>query len=122
MKKIMLLTCLLAFAFAGTFAQTAAATQGTKIEGYTAKSPAELAKTETDNLNATVQLTAEQYSKVLEVNKQFFTQAQPGNSSTPPAMLGNDRDSKIKAILTSEQYKKLEAVKTKANESNKLAK
>jgi hypothetical protein len=113
MKKIMLVTCLLAFAFTGLFAQAAAATQGTKIEGYSAQSPAERAKTETDNLNATVQLTAEQYSKVLEVNKQFFTQTQSGNSSTPAALQANDREAKIKAILTATQYKKLQAAKAK---------
>lgn len=111
MKKFMLATCLFSFAAAGLFAQNA--TQGTKIEGYSMASPAEMAKSETDKLNSTIQLTPDQYNKILEINKQFFTQPKASTGSTTPVQLANDRDSKIKALLTSAQLVKLQKAQTK---------
>jgi hypothetical protein len=114
MKKFMLCNLLFIAAFSTVFAQSAT-TQDSKIEGYVAKSPSEHAKDATDKLNETVKLSPEQYSKILEVNRQFFTNAQPGATNTSPAQLGNERESKIKAILTADQYKKLGAAKEKTN-------
>jgi hypothetical protein len=107
MKKIIFITFLLVFASKGIFAQTAG--KGTPIEGYKATSPADRAKAATDKLNQTVQLSAEQYDKVLQINKDFFAQAQPGN--LPAAKLATDRDNKVKALLSAGQVQKLNAAK-----------
>ena len=112
MKKIIFTACLLAFASQGIFAQEAA-TKGTPIEGYSAKSPAENAQEATDKLNETVQLSKEQYSKVLQINKDFYGQPEAGQGSLPPAKRANDREDKIKAVLTAAQQQKLSAARPK---------
>ncbi len=112
MKKIILIACLVAFATQGMFAQEAA-TKGIPIEGYSAKSPAEQAKDAADKLNATVQLSAEQYNKVLLLNKDFYSQPVAGQGNLPPAKRANDLEEKIKAVLTPEQQQKLIASRPK---------
>jgi hypothetical protein len=109
MKKNLFVFCLLVFAATGIFAQEGA--QGTKIEGYSAMSPAERAKDATDKLNQTVQLSAEQYSKVLEINKDFYGKVQTGTGNLPAVKSANERDSKVKALLTPAQVQKLNAAK-----------
>jgi len=75
------------------------------------------AKDATDKINATAQLSKEQYAKVLDVNTNFFTQREAlrGNggqaSEDAPVKikeLAKDRETKLKAILTPEQWQKVQ--------------
>ena len=109
MKRLLFISCLLAFSVNGIFAQSA--DKATKIEGYSAKSPEDRAKEATDRLGQKVKLTPEQYNQILDINIDFYRKVQAGNGSLPPVKASSDRDSKVKALLTPAQVQKLDAAK-----------
>jgi hypothetical protein len=69
----------------------------------------------TDRMNQTAQLTPDQYAKVLQINKDYQTQREAFGS--PKEMTdeqrnqmraaAKDREAKIKAVLTPEQWQKV---------------
>ena len=80
-------------------------------------SAADRAKDATDKINATAQLSKEQYARVLDVNTNFFTQrealrangGQPDEDARAKMKdLAKDRETKLKAILTPEQWQKVQ--------------
>ena len=110
MKKLLFITCLIAFISAGLFAQ--AASQSTPALEKSYKSAEEHAKMETDNLNKAVPLSTEQYAKVLDINKKFFAQPRATGGKTP-AQMANEREKDIKAVLTNDQLQTLNNSKAK---------
>ena len=118
MKKTIILSAAMAFATFGAFAQEAktATTTTTKTE---AKKPQvtvdERAKRQADKINATVQLNAVQYAKVLEVTKNFAGQKEALRTSSAPGedlkakfkALGQQEEEQLKSILTADQFTKL---------------
>ncbi len=82
-------------------------------------SPDERAKRQTDRLNESAQLTPDQYAQVLQVNKDFMIQRDAASAGAPPNQMTpdqrnqmrnmqKDRDAKIKAILTPDQWQKVQ--------------
>ena len=79
-------------------------------------------------MNTLVTLTPDQYTKVLEVNTTFNSQREAlRGSGGPPSeenkskfkALAEERDAKLKAILTADQWKKREeAHKAQMNNMN----
>ena len=102
MKKIICLILLLSFMVAGIFAQ--AASKGSAKETMQQQPPFERAKAITDKINAVVQLSPEQYERVLKVFKTFYTQGTASERTGKPKA---DRDKKLQAILTAEQLQNL---------------
>ncbi|MDB5281058.1 MAG: hypothetical protein JWO06_133 [Bacteroidota bacterium] len=115
MKKNLILTFAMAIMTLATFAQeTPAPARGEK---HPNASPQERAKQATDKLNGVVKLSTDQYTKVLEANTNFFTQRAalrgaggPPSDETKTKMkaLMDDREAKVKAILSADQWKKKE--------------
>ena len=76
----------------------------------------ERAKDATDKINATAQLSKDQYTKVLDVNTNFFTQrealrasgGQDDDTRVKMKELAKDRETKLKAILSPEQWQKVQ--------------
>ena len=130
MNKSIIMTIVLALTAGLTYAQDnkpAPVPPGARSEqGRAHGTPQERAKQATDRLNGLVTLTADQYQKVLEVNINFNTQkealrvngGQPGEDMRSKVkVLSEDRDTKLKAILTADQWKKRdEARKAQMNE------
>jgi hypothetical protein len=87
------------------------------------------AKQATERLHSTVQLTPEQYAKVLAINKDFFTQREaqrtsPNGGADMKASargLAKDREDKIKAVLTPEQIKKQEEARATQQQNGHMA-
>jgi uncharacterized protein YneF (UPF0154 family) len=78
-------------------------------------SAAERAKEATEKINTAATLSKEQYAKVLDVNTNFFTQrdalrangGQTDEDRSKMRELAKDRETKLKAILTPEQWQKV---------------
>lgn len=82
--------------------------------------PEQRAKQATDRLNATAGLSKEQYDKIMEINKNFFTQrealrnenagqsADNNNGREKMRAMAKERMDKINAILTPEQQQKVQ--------------
>ena len=120
MKKTIILSAAMAFATFGAFAQqanTAAPSQAkaAKIVGTVE----ERAKIQVDKLNGIAQLTPDQYTKVLDLTKTVITKkdqlrASGDQGDDRRAQLKSLRDqeeSQLKAILTPEQFAKIQAAR-----------
>jgi hypothetical protein len=67
----------------------------------------------TDNMKTELKLTDEQYGKVLEINKSFAEKASEARKSTTDKAVAKEavkghneeRETKLKAVLTEEQFK-----------------
>jgi hypothetical protein len=83
------------------------------------------AKKITDNMKEDLSLTADQYKKVYDINFEFLTKAKDEKNAVKATgaklqkkdkvkelkVIGQDREAKLKAVLTEEQFKKFEATK-----------
>ena len=117
MKKNIIITALMALMAIGVYAQgqddRPAPGPGGKESNLSVD---ERAKRQTDKLSALVELTPDQYNKVLAINKDFIAQRAalkpaPGQEMSEEARekskeLNKAKDEKIKAVLTPGQAKK----------------
>jgi len=118
MKKTIILSAALAFATFGAFAQEAQGT-ATPKPVRTQGTVEDRAKAQVAKINNTVQLSPEQYNKVLELTKNFIAQkdALRANNTAGDDMkskfraLREQEESQLKAILTPEQFTKLQAAR-----------
>jgi hypothetical protein len=114
MKKIIFITLFTAFTSVGVFAQSANGNVGFST-GQQGQDPAtdQRAKDETDKLNNIVQLTADQYPKALQINRNFFYQVRSMSSVSTkgPAKAAYGRDQQLKSILLPDQINLLQAAK-----------
>lgn len=101
---------------------------------------AEGAKRATDKMKTELSLTDAQYPKVEQINKEFMEKAKESRSITDKTerekgvkAFSDERDAKLKAVLTDEQFKqysdkkaerlqKLAKVKTRTLENPKMSK
>lgn len=80
--------------------------------------PQERAKRETDDLKTPLQLTPDQYNKILAANTEFFTAraAYKASGKTPQEghddfkKIHDDRKAKVDAVLTPEQRKQYDQI------------
>ena len=116
MKKTIILSVAMAFATFGAFAQEAnQQPHPARVQG----SVEDRAKAQVDRMNATVQLSADQYSKVLDLTKNFIGQrdavrasgAQGDDMKTKMKALRDQEETQLKAILTPDQFAKLQAAR-----------
>ncbi len=120
MKKTIFLSAALAFASFGAFAQTAAGNPKVNTE--------ERAKRQTDKINEAVQLTPDQYKKVLEISKTYADQrealrasAQGEDFKAKVKELGQKERAELKKVLTPAQFEKLQAQKKEDHANRKAA-
>lgn len=130
MKKTIITATAVLFTAIGAFAQSMTQQAAPNAQAgspqqmqHTMPSPEERAKRMSDQMNTAVQLTPEQYKKVMDVNKDFmakmdaFRTANQANQGQAQAGAANNRgaqfkqmmeekDTKLKAILTPEQWQK----------------
>ena len=79
----------------------------------------ERAKSQADKINSTVQLSADQYTKVLDLTKNFIGQkdavrssgAQGDDMKTKFKAIREQEEAQLKAILTADQFAKLQAAR-----------
>ena len=121
MKKTSLLTILIAFMAMSTFAQTPAQapTQAPASGPRTMPTPEERAQRQTDRMKTDLNLTPEQYQKVLAINKDFITQNEALRAANKGQMseeskakfqeLRKTKDDKTIAVLTAEQRTKYQS-------------
>ena len=117
MKKTIILSAAMAFATFGAFAQEAgtATPHPTKVQGAVE----DRAKSQVEKINGMVQLSPDQYTKVMDVIKNSISQKDALRSSGTQGedmkakfkALREEEQAKLKAILTPEQFAKLEAAK-----------
>jgi hypothetical protein len=121
MKKTIILSVAMAFATFGAFAQEAnsSATQQQPHAARTQGTVDERAKGQVDRINSAVQLSADQYTKVLDLTKNFIGQkdalrasgAQGDDMKAKMKTLKEQESAQLKAILTPDQFAKLQAAK-----------
>lgn len=128
MKKVLFSTMLIAGFATASFAQDALSTteEATTARVQTGSSPDEMAKVITERVHAIVNLSPDQYTKVLEIAKTAVGEQNTGMTAASSSLSATrttanddaagvavrpltDRLEKIKAVLTKEQVKKLEA-------------
>jgi len=128
-KKIIMASLVILSAFGSTALmaqdQSMPATQqatpatGQPVQARQMPSAADRAKKQTDRLNEQVQLTPDQYAKVLQINTDFQTQRDATSSAGPKQPLtpeqrdqmrnaAKGRMDKINAVLTPEQQQKMQ--------------
>lgn len=117
MKKTIILSAAMAFATFGAFAQEAgtATPRPARVQG-TAE---DRAKAQVDKINATVQLSADQLTKVTDVIKNSIAEkdalrssgAQGEDMKAKFKAIRDKEQAQLKAILTPEQFGKLEAAR-----------
>jgi periplasmic protein CpxP/Spy len=121
MKKTIFMTVLMALSAFGSNAlmaqaNSAAPAQQSAQQGRPMPSAQDRAKRMTDRMNQTAQLTPDQYAKVLQINKDFQAQRDALGSNKQMTddqrnqmrAAAKDRDAKIKAVLTPEQWQKVQ--------------
>jgi hypothetical protein len=109
MKKIIFASVLFVFVSGAVSAQIGYNTQPTPEQSANIESRA---KEETDKLNSIVQLSSDQYSQVLQVHRNYFSQlSHSAGAGRPAARLGANREQQLKGILTSDQWQRLQAAK-----------
>ncbi|HWB64182.1 MAG TPA: hypothetical protein VG603_11765, partial [Chitinophagales bacterium] len=122
MKKTIILTLVMAMATIGAFAQETAA-PAAKQAALTVE---QKAKKQTDKLSAIVNLTPDQYQKVMDINKDFITKREALRSSgtemtdeqiAQNKTLAKEREQKIMALLTPAQKKAIDAAKEEKKEN-----
>jgi len=118
MKKTLFLSMAMAFVTFTAFAQeNAAAAPHAQMQGK--MTVEERAKRQTDRINATAQLSTDQYNKVLEINKNFAGQKDALRASGTQGedlkaqfkALNDKQEAAVKAVLTADQYAKVQAAK-----------
>jgi periplasmic protein CpxP/Spy len=124
MKKTIILSMAMAFATFGAFAQESAAPGAATPQGQMKPrgTVEERAKVQADRINATAQLSTDQYAKVLELTKSSITQreairasgAQGDDMKAKMKDLRTQDEAKLKAILTPEQYEKVQTARKEA--------
>lgn len=115
MKKTIFLTVTMALATFGAFAQQEAGTATPRARATVE----ERAKMQADRINTTVQLTPDQYTKVLDIIKNFAAQKDALRKAGPPSdetkakmkTLNQQEEAQINTILTPAQSAKLQAVR-----------
>ncbi len=120
MKKTIILSAAMAFATFGAFAQQANITATQQPHPVRAQGSVEdRAKNQVDRMSATVQLTPEQYTKVMEVTKNFIGQrdalrtsgSQGDDMKAKFKALKEQEETQLKAILTPDQFTRLVAAR-----------
>ena len=101
MEKIICLILLLTVTTVGIFAQSVPKVSAK--ETIERRSPAERAQATTDKINAAVQLSPDQYSKILDVIKKYRS----ANPNSDVKGQKDAMDNRIKAILTRTQWEQL---------------
>jgi protein CpxP len=118
MKKTLFLSMAMAFVTFTAFAQeNAAAAPHGQMQGK--MTVEERAKRQTDRINATAQLSTDQYNKVLEINKNFAGQKDALRASGTQGedlkakfkALSEQQEAAVKAVLTADQYAKVQAAR-----------
>jgi len=104
MKKFLFLTACLVFTTSGIFAQS---TDPNVQGGQAVESPQIRAQSSTDKINAVAQLTQDQYAKVLQVNRSFFSRARAGGPGVAAARLEEWREQQLKGIISPDQFQKV---------------
>jgi hypothetical protein len=104
MKKIIVLALGL-LAGAGVFAQSA---DGGIQNEQTSINPAARAQENTDKINAVAQLTQDQYSKVLQINHNFYNQIRTVGAGRS-ARLVAWRNQQIQAAVNPDQFQKIQS-------------
>ena len=118
MKKTIFLSMAMAFVTFTAFAQenAAVASHGQMQSKMTVE---ERAKRQTDRITAVAQLSTDQYNKVLAINKDFAAQKDALRASATQGddmkakfkALTEKQDAAVKAVLTADQYAKVEAAR-----------
>ena len=117
MKKTIILSAAMAFASFGAFAQESNGTATPQVHPTrTQGTVEERAKSQVDRISSTVQLTPDQYTKVLDVTKNFIGQRDAIRTSGAPSddmkakmkALREQEETQLKGILTPEQFAKLQ--------------
>lgn len=117
MKKQILMAlvvvCTTTFIYAQSIVETSKAAQGT---GQRAQlTPEERSRRFADKVNSTVQLSPEQYQRVMDLNMELINQRKAakavqgksnGNNHDEFKAMIQQRNEKLKSILTSEQWQK----------------
>jgi peptidoglycan hydrolase CwlO-like protein len=120
MKKTIILSAAMAFATFGAFAQQANSSAAQQPHQVRAQGTVEeRAKSQADKINSTVQLSADQYTKVLDLTKNFIGQkdavrssgAQGDDMKTKFKAIREQEEAQLKAILTADQFAKLQAAR-----------
>jgi periplasmic protein CpxP/Spy len=130
MKKILFALCI-ACAFTPAMAQNVAADaqkSGARKEARAKKSPEERAKHRTEVLKQKLNLTADQYTKVLAVNMEVMKRRQALKAQNPKPdkaafkEIGAYRRQQFAAILTPAQMKQLKAFQAEQRQKHKQRK
>lgn len=117
MKKTIILSAAMAFATFGAFAQQANGTATPKQATMQPQTSVEdRAKRQVDKMSAAVQLTPEQYMKVMDLTKNFIGQrdalrasgAQGDDMKAKFTALRQQEETQLKTILTPDQFTKLQ--------------
>ena len=114
MKKIAFIILLAAFSSTGSFAQSGSGNISFNTNPQVSSATVDAqAKDETDKLNNIVQLTSDEYSKALQINKNFFAQigSTPSVTSKGHARAAYGREQQLKTLLTSDQWQMLQNAK-----------
>lgn len=125
MKKTLFLCAVIALVTSSLFARELRITpiaQGRSMQQGTVE---ERARKQTDAMNATAQLTPEQYKKVMDIKKNFIGQrdavrksgAQGEDLRAKFKAIGEQEDAQLKGVLTPEQYAKVQAAKQERHNS-----
>lgn len=136
MKKVtsFLVIVMAVFSLNTVFAQSGARVQNAKakIQSVRNETPSQRAKSYTDTLKSILSLSDEQYQKVLAINTDFITQRDAlrkskvtdttGQVKAQMKTIKQDRNAKIKAVLTTEQQAKWAAWKKEKAASLKSGK
>ena len=122
MKKIMIVACITLLGAMGAQAK------GKKNNDHERKSAEERAKHKTEMLRDSLNLTADQEAKVLDINMEAekkIDAAREANKDDKAKMreeikaINMDRREKIKALLTPEQQEKLKKIKNDKHKDTK---
>ena len=112
MRKLILLLALLSFS-AGAYAGK--------------KTPADKAKEKTDQMQKDLQLTADQYKKIYDLNLKMYTSVEEYDAKKPSKkfkkkqkqIVQDLRDDQFKKIMNTAQYKKYHELKKQAKDEEK---
>jgi hypothetical protein len=110
MKKLIFITMALAFTTAAISAQGVNASYSTGQQPTNPDIEAR-AKDATDKLNAVVNLSQDQYNRVLQVNRSYFYGVQNTGGGRKTVRQGSGRDDQLKSILTSDQWQQYQTAR-----------
>lgn len=119
MKKTIILSAAMAFATFGAFAQEKGTATPKTQNQQSNGTVEERAKRQTDKINTTVQLSADQHTKVLAIVKKSVTDrdavktsgAQGDDVKAKFKAIREQEEAQLKTVLTAEQMTKLQAAR-----------